>query len=94
MHVRLKRKNQTIFLHVDPADNFFQLKTRVGEIHGMEPEKVQILGPDKVSLIYSLLVSYIPIRVIRFSPLCVTFVSHAEKGNAGHGHDIGSRDKE
>jgi hypothetical protein len=49
MHVRLKRKNQTIFLHVDPADNFFQLKTRVGEIHGLEPEKIQILGPDKVS---------------------------------------------
>mmetsp|Transcript_15639 Transcript_15639/g.26068 ORF Transcript_15639/g.26068 Transcript_15639/m.26068 type:complete len:104 (+) Transcript_15639:62-373(+) len=47
MHVRLKRKNQTMFLHVDPADNFYQLKTRVGEIHGLEPEKIQILGPDK-----------------------------------------------
>lgn len=49
MHVRLKRKNQTMFLHVDPADNFFQLKTRVGEIHNIEPEKIQILGPDKVT---------------------------------------------
>jgi hypothetical protein len=51
MHVRLKRKNQTMFLHVDPADNFYQLKTRVGEIHGLEPEKIQILGPDKVCII-------------------------------------------
>lgn len=48
MHVRLKRKNQTIFLHVDPADNFFQIKTRVGEIHSIEAEKIQILGSDKV----------------------------------------------
>ena len=48
MHVRLKRKNQTIFLHVDPAENFYQIKVRVGEIHGMDPEKLQIIGPDKV----------------------------------------------
>ena len=51
MHVRLKRKNQTIFLHVDPADNFSQLKNRVAEIHGMEANSIMILGPDKVSTV-------------------------------------------
>mmetsp|Transcript_4053 Transcript_4053/g.6282 ORF Transcript_4053/g.6282 Transcript_4053/m.6282 type:complete len:107 (-) Transcript_4053:145-465(-) len=47
MYVRLKRKNQTVFLHLDGADNFFQVKSRLGDIFGMEPEKIQLIASDK-----------------------------------------------
>jgi hypothetical protein len=49
MYVRLKRKNQTIFLHIDPADNFFNIKQRVGELYALDPANIQLLGSDKVS---------------------------------------------
>ena len=48
MYVRLKRRNQTIFLHIDMADNFYQIKQRVGEIYAMDPSNIQLIGADKV----------------------------------------------
>lgn len=47
MYVRLKRKNQTIFLHIDPSDNFFQIKQRVGEIFNLDPANILIIATDK-----------------------------------------------
>ena len=48
MYIRLKRKNQTIFMHIDPADNFSQIKQRIGTIFHMEPNAVMLLAGDKV----------------------------------------------
>lgn len=50
MYVRLKRKNQTIFLHIDPADNFFNIKQRVGELYALDPANIQLIGSDKVRI--------------------------------------------
>ncbi len=50
MYVRLKRKNQTIFLHVEPSNSFGQIKSRIAEIVGMsDPTKIMLLANDKVS---------------------------------------------
>ena len=48
MYIRLKRKNQTLFLHVEPSDNFNQIKQRIGEIFELEPSAIMLLASDKV----------------------------------------------
>ena len=49
MYIRLKRKNQTVFLHIDPSDNFSQIKQRISSIFHVEPTAVMLLASDKVS---------------------------------------------
>jgi hypothetical protein len=47
-YIRLKRKNQTIFLHVEPSNSFGIIKQRVAEILSMpDPSKIMLVGPDK-----------------------------------------------
>ena len=41
-YVRIKRKNSTIFLHVEPSDNFAALKQKIGEINGVPPSSVML----------------------------------------------------
>jgi hypothetical protein len=48
MYIRLKRRNQTVFLHIDMADNFFKIKQRVAELYTMDPSNIQLIGSDKV----------------------------------------------
>ena len=36
MYIRLKRKNQTVFLHVEPSSTFGQIKVRLGENFDMD----------------------------------------------------------
>jgi ribosomal protein L23 len=48
MYIRLKRKNQTVFLHVEPSDNFFQIKQRVAENFNIEPSGIMLFAQDKV----------------------------------------------
>lgn len=49
MYIRLKRKNQTIFLHVEPSNSFGQVKTRVAEILGVaDASKIMLVANDKV----------------------------------------------
>lgn len=49
-YIRLKRKNQTIFLHVESSTNFSQVKQRVAEILNMpDPNRIMLLASDKVS---------------------------------------------
>jgi ribosomal protein L23 len=48
MYIRLKRKNQTVFLHVEPSDNFFQIKQRVAENFNIEPSGIMLFAGDKV----------------------------------------------
>ena len=45
--MRVKRKNQTIFLHVEPSDNFASLKAKCGETLNVPPTSVQLLHTDK-----------------------------------------------
>ena len=49
MYVRFKRKNQTVFLHVEPSSTFQQIKVRLGENFDMDPEKIMLWANDKVS---------------------------------------------
>jgi hypothetical protein len=47
MYIRLKRRNQTVFLHIDMADNFYQIKQRVAELYALDPSNIQLIGSDK-----------------------------------------------
>eukprot|EP01031_Cornospumella_fuschlensis_P031410 gene31410-37968_t len=48
MYIRLKRKNQTIFLHVEPSNSFGQIKARIAEILNMpDPNRIQLIANDK-----------------------------------------------
>lgn len=46
MYIRLKRKNQTMFLHVEPSDNFGNIKTRIAENFNMEPGSIALFIAD------------------------------------------------
>ena len=46
-YIRLKRKNQTIFMHVEPSDNFSSIKQRVAHLMSLEPFQVMLIGSDK-----------------------------------------------
>lgn len=62
MYIRLKRKNQTVFLHVEPSNSFGQVKQRVAEIVGVaDPSKIMLVANDKVKSIrhHDLLLSLI-----------------------------------
>ena len=53
LYIRLKRKNQTIFLHVEQSNTFLQIKTRLAEILSIsDPNNIMLLASDKVSFIY------------------------------------------
>ena len=47
MYIRLKRKNNTLFLHVEPSDSFENIKLRVAELFEMDKAQIQLIGSDK-----------------------------------------------
>jgi hypothetical protein len=47
MYIRLKRKNQTVFLHVEQSDNFQSIKQRVAALFTMESSHICLFGSDK-----------------------------------------------
>eukprot|EP01041_Mallomonas_annulata_P000706 gene706-1358_t len=47
MYIRLKRRNQTVFLHVEPSDNFNQIKQRVGDIFNLDASAIMLLANCK-----------------------------------------------
>ena len=47
-YIRVKRKNQTLFLHVEPNDTFGQVKARIGEILTKDPSQIMLMADDKV----------------------------------------------
>lgn len=49
MHIRLKRKSQTLFLHVEPSSSFAQIKSRISEILSIDSSKIMLVANDKVS---------------------------------------------
>ena len=46
--VRVKRKNQTVFLHVETFTTFQEVKKRLGDTFSMEPEKITLWADDMV----------------------------------------------
>ncbi len=52
MYIRLKRRNETVFLWASPSDTFAQVKQRVADIHKMEPACIMFLASDKVSSLF------------------------------------------
>jgi hypothetical protein len=83
MYIRLKRKNQTIFLHVEPSNSFGQVKSRVGEIIGSDPTKIMLVASDKVFFIF-VIVSIVFID-------CLQFVCIVEKGIGRFSNNLRSR---
>jgi hypothetical protein len=53
MYIRLKRKNQTVFLHIEPSDNFGMIKQRIGDTFHQESSSIMLLASDKVNIICS-----------------------------------------
>ena len=47
MYIRVKRKNQTIFLHVEPSESFLSIKQRLATLMSMEPYQMNLIGNDK-----------------------------------------------
>lgn len=50
MYIRIKRKNQTIFLHVEPSSNFLQIKQRIAETLVIDASHIQLFANDKVDI--------------------------------------------
>lgn len=50
MYIRLKRKNQTVFLHVDASENFAQIKQRLATLFNKKPNEILVYADaDKVN---------------------------------------------
>mmetsp|Transcript_25815 Transcript_25815/g.43066 ORF Transcript_25815/g.43066 Transcript_25815/m.43066 type:complete len:115 (-) Transcript_25815:124-468(-) len=48
MYIRLKRRSQTVFLHVEPSNTFAQIKQRIAEIFSMsDPSQIMLVADDK-----------------------------------------------
>jgi len=48
MYVRLKRKNQTVFMYCDGAETGQSLKTRLAQVIKKTPDEIQLLFNDKI----------------------------------------------
>ena len=48
MYIRIKRKNQTMFLHVESSSNFGDVKKRIAVNFSMDPTHIMLIGNDKV----------------------------------------------
>lgn len=49
MYLRLKRKNQTVFMHVEPSDSFASIKQRIAELFDeVDATGIMLLNTDKV----------------------------------------------
>ena len=49
MYIRVKRNNQTLFLHVESSNNFLEIKRRIGVNYVVDPSQIMLIGNDKVS---------------------------------------------
>jgi hypothetical protein len=51
MYIRIKRNNQTLFLHVESSNNFLEIKKRIAVNYVVDPSQIMLLGNDKVSTV-------------------------------------------
>jgi len=42
MYVRIKRKNQTVFMHVEPPDTFGSIKAKCGEVFDVPAASINL----------------------------------------------------
>jgi hypothetical protein len=49
-YIRCKRKNQTVFLHVETFTTFQEIKKQLGDNFSVEPEKIMLWASDKVRI--------------------------------------------
>ena len=47
MYLRVKRKNTTTLLHVEPSDSFQLIKQRIATLFSVESHQIMLLGSDK-----------------------------------------------
>ena len=47
MYIRIKRRNQTLFLHVEPSNSFLQVKQRISETLRVDALHIQLHAGDK-----------------------------------------------
>jgi len=47
MYIRCKRRNQTVFLHVEPSQTFAMIKSRLAENFGCDVAGIQLFANDK-----------------------------------------------
>jgi hypothetical protein len=47
-YIRLKRRNRTVFLHVEPSDNFGSIKQRLAGIFEVDHTHIMLLNEAKV----------------------------------------------
>lgn len=47
MYVRVKRRNSTVFLHVEPSQTFAIIKARLAENFNMDASNIMLMASDK-----------------------------------------------
>ena len=47
MYIRLKRKNQTLFLHVEPHSSFNSVKAKISDTFKVDQDKIMLYHQDK-----------------------------------------------
>ena len=57
MYIRVKRNNQTLFLHVESSNNFLEIKKRIAVNYIVDPSQIMLLGNDKVSTVQLVFIS-------------------------------------
>ena len=48
MYIRIKRRNQTMFLHVEPSSSFADIKKRIAQNNNMDVTNIMLVANDKV----------------------------------------------
>ena len=48
MYIRIKRRNQTMFLHTESSSNFADIKKKIAANFNMDVAHIMLLGNDKV----------------------------------------------
>ena len=47
MYIRIKRRNQTVFLHVEQSSSFADIKKRLGQNFNMDSSSIMLIANDK-----------------------------------------------
>ena len=47
MYIRVKRRNQTVFLHVEQSSSFADIKKRLGQNFNMDSSSIMLYAHDK-----------------------------------------------
>mmetsp|Transcript_17070 Transcript_17070/g.25246 ORF Transcript_17070/g.25246 Transcript_17070/m.25246 type:complete len:95 (-) Transcript_17070:125-409(-) len=49
MYLRLKRKNATLFLYVEPTSEFREIKSKIGDLIKVDPNTIGLFGSEDKS---------------------------------------------